>query len=209
MLASLPGVLAIALLAGGHIGAEWSGKTIRTVLTHEGRRGRFLLAKWASLWLAAVGVLLACWAALAVTGSFLSSSAHLPHPAGGLWAGTGAGAIQVARALTILAVFSGVGVAAATLTRNTAGTIAVVVGVVVVTLMVGGIGSAAQWTPATSIQAWMHFGSGDGYLPTNFWTRFLSGGTALGTGRAVIELLVCAGAVGFIAARRMRADVTV
>jgi hypothetical protein len=209
MLASLPGVVVIALLAGGHIGAEWSGRTIRTMLTHEGRRGRVLLAKWASLWLASVGVMLACWAALAVAGPVLSSSAHLPHTTGGLWAGTATGAVQVGRALAILALFSGLGVAAASLTRNAVGTIAVVVGVAVVALMVGAVGSTAQWTPATSIQAWMHFDSGDGYLPTNYWSRFLSSGAALGTGRAVIELVVCATVVGLVTARRMRADVTV
>jgi ABC-type transport system involved in multi-copper enzyme maturation permease subunit len=209
MLASLPGVLVIALLAGGHIGGEWSGKTIRTMLTNEGRRGRVLVAKWVSLWVASAGVMLACWAALAVAGPVLSSSAHLPHTAGGLWAGTGIGFVQVGRALAILALFSGLGVAAATLIRNAVGTIAVVVGVAVVALMVGAVGSTAQWTPATSIQAWMHFDSGNGDLPTNYWSRFLSSGAALGTGRAVIELVVCAAVVGLVAARRMRADVTV
>ncbi len=108
----------------------------------------------------------------------------------------------------MLALFAAVGVAAATLTRNTVGTIAVVVGVAVVALMVGRLGSAAQWTPATSIQAWMHFDAGSGYLPTNYWSRFFAKGAALGTARAVIELLVCAGLAGVVAGRRVRADVT-
>jgi hypothetical protein len=153
--------------------------------------------------------MLSCWAALAVAGPVLSWSVHLPHAAGGLWVGTSSGAVQVGRALAILALFSGVGVAAATLTRNTVGTIAVVVGVAVAILIVGAIGSTAQWTPATSIQAWMHFESGDGYLPTNYWSRFLSSGAALGSTRAVIELVVCSAVVGLVATRRMRADVTV
>jgi hypothetical protein len=208
MLASLPGVLVVALLAGGHVGSEWSGKTIRTVLTHESRRWRVLIAKWASLWLGSAGVMIACWAALAVAGPLLASAGHLPHAHQGSWGGLGAGAGQVGRALLVLALFAALGVSAATLTRNTVGTIAAVVGVAVVALMVGELGSAAQWTPATSIQAWMHFDAGLGYLPTNYWSRFLSSGAALGTGRAIIELLACFGVLAFAAGRRIRADVT-
>ena len=33
LMASLPGALAIALLAGGHIGGEWSGRTMKNLLT--------------------------------------------------------------------------------------------------------------------------------------------------------------------------------
>src|ERR1700687_1134384 len=46
LLASLPGVFLVALLAGGHWGGEWSGRTIRALFTREGRRVRVLAAKW-------------------------------------------------------------------------------------------------------------------------------------------------------------------
>jgi hypothetical protein len=40
LLASAPGAVAIFLLAAGHVGQEWSGHTIKTVLTQDGRRWR-------------------------------------------------------------------------------------------------------------------------------------------------------------------------
>lgn len=52
LMASLPGALALALLAGAHIGGEWSGRTMKNLLTQEGRRWRVLAAKLVSLWLA-------------------------------------------------------------------------------------------------------------------------------------------------------------
>src|SRR5258706_13482981 len=33
LMASLPGALVIAFLAGGHVGGEWSGRTLKNVLT--------------------------------------------------------------------------------------------------------------------------------------------------------------------------------
>ena len=44
-MASLPGALALALLAGAHIGGEWSGRTMKNLLAQQGRRWRVLAAK--------------------------------------------------------------------------------------------------------------------------------------------------------------------
>ena len=52
LMASLPGALALALLAGAHIGGEWSGRTMKNLLTQQGQRWRVLAAKLVSLWLA-------------------------------------------------------------------------------------------------------------------------------------------------------------
>src|SRR5262249_3686415 len=38
LMASLPGALALALLAGAHIGGAWSGRTMKNVLTQQGHR---------------------------------------------------------------------------------------------------------------------------------------------------------------------------
>ena len=65
MLASLPGLLLIAMVAGGHWGGEWGSRTIRQLLCREGRRGRVLAAKWLSIWIAGVLTLLACSRVLA------------------------------------------------------------------------------------------------------------------------------------------------
>ena len=39
MLASVPGLLLIAMIAGGHWGGEWGSRTIRQLLSRESRRG--------------------------------------------------------------------------------------------------------------------------------------------------------------------------
>jgi hypothetical protein len=65
MLASLPGLLLIAMFAGGRWGGEWESRTIRQLLCREGRRGRVLTAKWLSIWAAGVATLLTCWLVLA------------------------------------------------------------------------------------------------------------------------------------------------
>src|SRR5215470_11629049 len=38
LMASLPGALALALLAGAHAGGEWSGRTLKNLLTQQGWR---------------------------------------------------------------------------------------------------------------------------------------------------------------------------
>jgi ABC-type transport system involved in multi-copper enzyme maturation permease subunit len=50
MLASLPGLLLIALVSGGHWGGEWGARTIRPLLARERRRTRILVAKWLTVW---------------------------------------------------------------------------------------------------------------------------------------------------------------
>src|SRR5215470_4459413 len=65
LMASLPGALALALLAGAHAGGEWSGRTMKNLLTQQGRRWRVLAAKLVSLWLAGAGLIAVCWLALA------------------------------------------------------------------------------------------------------------------------------------------------
>lgn len=209
MLASMPGVLVVALLAGGHVGAEWSGRTIRSLLTHERRRWRVLLAKWVSLWLAAVASMVACWVALAAVGPVLAAVAHLPGRDTPWWDGTGATVAQLGRAAAVLAVLAAVGVAAATVTRNVVGTIATTIGVVAVALMVGASATLRPWTPASSVQAWMGFGAHGGYLPTSYWSRFLDGSASIGTARAVLGLLTASVVAAAVAGWRMRADVTV
>jgi hypothetical protein len=80
LLASLPGTLAMALLAGAHVGGEWSGRTMKSLLTQHGRRWQVLAAKLVSLWLAGAGLMAVCWAALAIAGPALSRLNHLPNP---------------------------------------------------------------------------------------------------------------------------------
>ena len=66
MLASVPGLLLIALVAGGHWGGEWGSRTIRQLLARQGRRTWVLAAKWLTIWAAGVATLGCCWLVLAV-----------------------------------------------------------------------------------------------------------------------------------------------
>ncbi|GAA0329242.1 ABC transporter permease subunit [Actinoallomurus spadix] len=176
LMASLPGVLAIALLAGGHVGGEWSGRTLKTVLTHCGRRERVLAAKLVSLWLAGAGLIAACWAALAVAGPILVRAYDLPSPhvsvAGELRHSAG----QFGRALAVIAVFAVIGLLAAVVTRGSIGTMAATAGIFITVLALAGLPGTGRWTPATWVQEWMGFAAGLGSitrLPDNFWSRFI------------------------------------
>ncbi len=91
MLASLPGLLLIALVSGGHWGGEWGSRTIRSLLAHEGRRTRVLLAKWLTVWATGVAAMIACWVVLAVLAPVLAATSGLPSPG---TSGTLAGATE-------------------------------------------------------------------------------------------------------------------
>ncbi len=198
LMASLPGALALALLAGGHVGGEWSQRTLKNLLTQHGRRWQVLAAKLASLWLAGVGLVAACWAALAVAGPILVRVDHLMGPRQSLaeaarWAGS-----QVGRSLLVLAVFAMVGLLAAVLTRGTIGAMATTAGAFVTMLVVATVPSNGKWTPATWVQGWMGFPVGlrsitD--LPSNFWSRFIYAG-----GSPPSHLLGLTGLVAMLAA---------
>ncbi len=179
LMASLPGALALALLAGGHLGGEWSGRTMKNLLTQHGSRWQVLAAKLASLWLAGVGLVAACWAALAVSGPVVSHLDHLPDPHQSLRSALTLASSQAARSLLVLAVFAAIGLLAAVATRNTIGTMATTAAAFVAMLVAASLPGLGSWTPATWVQGWMGFPAGLASitaLPTNFWSRFINAG---------------------------------
>jgi len=208
MLASLPGLLLIALISGGHWGGEWGGRTIRSLLTREGRRTRVLLAKWLTVWAAGVATMLACWLVLAVAGPVTAAAAGLPAPGTSPWAGLVSSLAAAAHATVVLGLFAAVGIAAGAVARGQLAATAVAAGSMLVALLVAGIASVGTWSPASFIQAWMGFGSG-GYLPTNFWSRFTGSGAPYGELAGLIGIVVTAMVAAGIARWRFAADVTV
>ena len=177
LMASLPGALALALLAGAHIGGEWSGRTMKNLLTQQGRRWRGLAAKLASLWLAGGGLIAGCWLALAAAGPVLAHADHLPASHESAGHAISLAGSQVARALLVLAAFAAIGLLAAVLTRGTIGTTATAAGVVIAMLIAASLPGTGRWTPATWVQEWMGFPVGQASitsLPANFWSRFIS-----------------------------------
>ncbi len=177
LMASLPGALALALLAGAHIGGEWSGRTLKNVLIQHGQRWQVLAAKLASLWLAGAALIAVCWAALAIAGPVLIRLNHLPAAHQTAAHAFGLAASQAGRALLVLAVFAAIGLLDAVLTRGTIGTTAAAAGAVICLLVLATLPGVARWTPATWVQAWMGFPAGQASitaLPSNFWSRFIS-----------------------------------
>lgn len=177
LLASLPGALALALLAGAHIGGEWSGRTMKNVLTQHGRRWQVLGAKLVSLWLAGAGLIAVCWAALAAAGPALVKANHLPPAHTSAGQALGLAGSQAGRALLVLAAFAAIGLLAAVVTRSTIGTTAAAAGAVIAMLAAASLPGAGRWTPATWVQGWMGFPVGQASitsLPTNFWSRFIT-----------------------------------
>src|SRR2546430_7371858 len=55
LMASLPGALALALLAGAHVGGEGAGRTMKNLLTPQGPRGRGGGAEPGRLWVGGGG----------------------------------------------------------------------------------------------------------------------------------------------------------
>jgi ABC-type transport system involved in multi-copper enzyme maturation permease subunit len=197
LMASLPGALALALLAGAHIGGEWSGRTMKNLLTQEGRRWRVLGAKLVSLWLAGVALIAVCWAALAAAGPVLVHVDHLPASHEPAAHALSLASSQVARALLVLAAFAAIGLLAAVVTRGTIGTTAATAGAIIAMLVAASLPGTGRWTPATWVQDWMGFPAGQASitsLPTNFWSRFIGATAAPG------RLLGLLGLAGLLAA---------
>ncbi len=208
MLASVPGLLLIALVAGGHWGGEWGSRTIRQLLGREGRRTRVLAAKWLTIWAAGVVTLVCCWLVLGVAAPVIAAAAGLPAAHASVWAGLGSSASAVGRAAIVLGLFAAVGTAAGAIARGQLATMAITAGSMLLALLVAGIASIGRLSPASFVQAWMSFDTA-GYLPTNLWSRFVSGGPQLSE-LAGLSGIVLTGAVAAVIARwRFAADVSV
>ena len=165
----------ILLLAAGHVANEWNGRTMKTVLTQEGRRWRVLAAKAASLWLAAMAIVAVDWIALALLSPILKAAYPLGHPGLSWSAALSAVAADAARAPLVIAVFATLGVAAAVVVRNTIGAFAIASGILVASITgAGNLAAVAPWTLAWWVSGWMRFRS-HGYVIYHFWVDAFPG----------------------------------
>ena len=208
MLASVPGLLLIALIAGGHWGGEWGLRTIRQLLSREGRRSRVLAAKWLTIWSAGVATMLCCWLILLIAAPLIAAAAGLPTPHTALWTGLTSSVSAIGRAVLVLGLFAAVATAAGTIARGQLATTAITAGAMLLALLLAGIASVGRLSPASFVQAWMDFGA-SGYLPTNFWSRFVASGQQLGQLTGLTGILLTAIAAAAVARWRFAADVTV
>lgn len=156
MFASVPGALVLVLLASAHVGNEWSGHTIKQVLTQEGRRWRVLAAKLASLWLVAVGLLLLVWAVLAPL-SFVFRGYEVGGSAMTTEAAWKLGGPLLGRSLLVLAAFVVVGVLASLVTRNTLGGLFLGFAFVIGSLVLGNYAVVTRGTLSYWVAGWMGF----------------------------------------------------
>jgi ABC-type transport system involved in multi-copper enzyme maturation permease subunit len=208
MLASVPGLLLVALVAGGHWGGEWGSRTIRQLLSKEGRRTRVLAAKWLTIWTAGVATMVCCWLVLAVAAPVITAAVGLPAAHASVWAGLGSSASAIGRAVIVLGLFAAVGTAAGAIARGQLATTAITAGSMLLALLVAGIASIGRLSPASFVQAWMSFDSA-GYLPTNFWSRFVSGVPQPGELAGLSGIVLTSAVAAVIARWRFAADVAV
>jgi ABC-type transport system involved in multi-copper enzyme maturation permease subunit len=211
-MASLVGAVVILFLAGGHVAGEWSGRTLKSVLTTESRRGRVVFAKWASLWIAGVATLAGMWMLLAGLSVFLLRAWPLsgrPAAAQSLrFAGP-----DLLRAILVLGVFASLGLCAATFTRSMLGTVVAGVLVLGIAMELGNIASVARLSPAYWVDGWMRFQPPGRVAadPLALWNTAVPPGVPSATVTAgAIGLFLLGIALGAAAwARFRRADVTV
>jgi ABC-type transport system involved in multi-copper enzyme maturation permease subunit len=208
MLASVPGLLLIAVVAGGHWGGEWGSRTIRQLLSREGRRTRVLTAKWLTIWAAGVATMVCCWLVLAVAAPVIAAVASLPAAHASLWAGLGSSAAAAGRASVVLGLFAAVGTAAGVIARGQLATTAITGGSMLLAVLVSGIASVGRLSPASFVQAWMGFDDA-GYLPTNFWSGFAGGTPQLGELAGLLGIAATGAGAAVIARWRFAADITV
>jgi hypothetical protein len=157
LMASLPGLALVAVLAAGHVGGEWNGRTLTTVMTAEGRRWRLLAAKVVSVWLAALATLAVMFATLAAASPVWRSVFPLPvhHPtATEQWSRSWP---ILAHGMVTLAVFTLLAVTPAVLTKSIVGTLTLTLGAVIVGLATAGFPTATDWTLGTWVASWTRF----------------------------------------------------
>jgi hypothetical protein len=111
------------------------------------------------------------------------------------------------RAVVVLGLFAAVGTAAGTIGRGQLATTAITAGSMLLALLFAGIAGLGRLSPASFVQAWMGF-SPAGYLPTNFWSRFVGSGPDLGQLAGLAGILVTVAVAAGIARWRFAADVT-
>lgn len=122
VMASMLGFMLVMILAAGHVGGEWAERTLRTMLIRQPKRWRILAVKSLSLWLTSVAILATVWAVLAVASAYYHWEKPL-DPVGIAGLSATNGLIILGRCLVVLAVYSLVGTALATLGRGVIGTL--------------------------------------------------------------------------------------
>lgn len=147
-----------------------------------------------------------CWLVLAVAAPVITAGVGLPAAHASAWAGLGSSASAIGRAVIVLGLFAADGIAAGAIARGQLATTAITAGSMLLALLVAGIAGMGRLSPASFVQAWMNFDSA-GYLPANFWSRFVSGGPQLSELAGLIGIVLTSAVAAVITRWRFAADV--
>lgn len=123
VLTSMLGFLLVMLLSAGHIGGEWTNRTIRTVLTGQPSRLRAIAVKAASVWLASLTLLVVVWLELIGFAWYYHANQPIPVTAGAPVIPTIGGVVVVGKAALVLAVYALVGTSLAVISRGVLGSL--------------------------------------------------------------------------------------
>lgn len=173
--ASMLGAIAVFIIAAGHVGGEWGGGTISTLLAQDGRRWRVLATKLVSLLIAAEAMLLITWAGLGLLAFVFQSAYPLPATHQVSWADAASTALAaVGRSVIVTAGFCVLGVLAAVITRNTLGTLLLGLGGLAAWMMFVLVPSITVASVGYWVTGWMGF-TNDGFSWGQLWTGVPSG----------------------------------
>ena len=207
--ASLPGAVAVLVLAAAQVGGAAGRRTGAQVLLQQGARVKVLAARALSLWLAAAAMLAAGWAALALLALGLRLAERGRPAPGQLGQGQAlamAGG-RVGTALAVLAAFVLAGVMAGVVAGSTARAACAGLGALGCALVLAQAAPVlGRVNPAAWVAAAMGFRDPT-LVPDHLWVG-LADGTGPGPGPALAALAVAALLAGAVAAAWYRlADV--
>ncbi len=195
------GAFVLAGVAGGHVGGEWSGRTIANILTRDPRRSRFVLGKFLSVWIAGIWLLATVWAIFAALGPLFRTLYDVPPSPPGFDA-AGFALPRLARAIVAIGAVAALGTAAGAVTRHQLGGFALASAFIVTTI------GTSVWEPTRDISlaywiaAWMGFDRID-MLGDHVWVDQFPGAQPSGSA-ALIGLAGFSALALLVAFLRMR-----
>jgi hypothetical protein len=191
--ASLPGAVAVLVLAAAQVGGAAGRRTGAQVLLQQGARVKVLAARALSLWLAAAGMLAAAWAALALVALGLRLAERGRPPLGQLGSGQAAAMAgsRVGAALAVLAAFTLAGVLAGVLAGSAPGAACAGLGALTFGLgLAQAVPALGRANPAAWVAAVMGFRDPT-FVPDHLWVG-LPDGASPGPGPALAALAAAA-----------------
>lgn len=196
--ATVPGALAVFILASSITAGDWSRRTIGPLIARDPRRARHAFRRFLVTWGSALAVAAAVWLVLVLALPLARSVYHLPPSPRGLDMGSFAARL-VPRAILAIGLWSALGTFLAIVVRTPLGTFLSGVSLLAVGLAGAGVPATYRFSPAYYVGGWMEVAGAD-LMAAHLWTSTfpqplpspLSSGAALAT---LLLVLVTGGAL--------------